>query len=133
MQHAPPDPLKKSANFFQRLDWLVNQAAVWLVEEALNTRHQLEAIMATLDDLNAQLDAIRASDSAEADSLATLGTALTTIIADLQALPAANVLTQDQLDAVVQKATDAATAAAANVATAAAESAQAGGAVPPTP
>lgn len=92
----------------------------------------LEVTMSTVDDLNAQLDAIKASESAEADSLASLGTALGTIISDLQNLPPVGVLTQDQLDAVVQKATDDATAAAQNAATGASQSAQATGAVPPT-
>ncbi len=90
-------------------------------------------IMSTLADLNAQLDAISASETAEAAQLTTMGTALTTIITDLHNLPPAGVLTQAELDAAVQHATDVAAAAAANVATTAAESAQATGAVPPTP
>ncbi len=92
-----------------------------------------EGIMSTLADLNTQLDAIKASETAEQASLATLGTALTTIITDLQALPPVGVLTQADLDAVVQKATDDATAAASNAATGAAQSTQAGAAVPPAP
>jgi hypothetical protein len=92
------------------------------------------ALMSTLADLTAQLDAISASESAEAASLSALGTALGTIISDLQSLPPVGVLTQDQLDAVVQKATDDATAAATNAATGAAESTQASGAAtPPAP
>lgn len=89
--------------------------------------------MSTLADLTAQLDAISASESAEAAQLSTLGTALSTIITDLQNLPPAGVLTQADLDAAVQHATDIAASAATNVATASAEATQASGAVPPTP
>lgn len=90
-------------------------------------------VVATLADLNTQLDAIKASESAEAASLATLGAALGTIISDLQTLPPVGTLTQADFDAVVQKATDDATAAAANAATGAAQSTQAMGAVPTPP
>lgn len=90
-------------------------------------------IMSTLADLNAQLDAISASEAAEAQTLASLGSALTTIITDLQNLPPVGVLTQAELDDVVQKATDAATASATNAAQAVSEASQASGAVPPTP
>jgi len=69
--HPPPDPLKRSANFFQRLDWLVNQAALWLVEEALNTRHQLEAIMADLTAFNAALVEFKAEVATHATKIDT--------------------------------------------------------------
>lgn len=117
-----------------QLSWIVNTIHhdLELIAAQLDTVIQKEAqIMATLADLNQQLDSITASESAEAASLATLGTALTTIITDLQNLPPVGVLTQADLDAVVQKATDDATAAAANAATGSSESAQATGAVPP--
>lgn len=87
--------------------------------------------MSSLADLNEKLDSIKASESAEAASLATLGSALGTIITDLQNLPPVGVLTQADLDAVVQKATDDATAAAANAATGSSESAQADSAANP--
>lgn len=89
--------------------------------------------MSTLADLTAQFNALAATNTAEAANLATLTTALTTIISDLQNLPPAGVLTQAELDAAVQSATDVASAAAANAAQVAADNAAATGAVPPAP
>ncbi len=131
LPEIPPQPAHTSFVLFgltpAQLDWIVKS-----IYAALNVIAQKEVtIMASLADLNAQLDAISASESAEAASLASLGTALGTIITDLQNLPPVGVLTQADLDAVVQKATDDATAAAANAATSSAESTQATGAVPP--
>jgi hypothetical protein len=83
-------------------------------------------IMASLADLQAQLDSISASESAEATQLATLGGALTEIIQMLQAEPTVP-------DAIVQRATDIAAQAAANTQTAASEAKQASDAAQPTP
>jgi hypothetical protein len=89
------------------------------------------ATMANVDDLNAKLNEIAATEGADTTALQGMGTALTTIIAELAALPPAGVLTQEQLDAAVARATDVAHAAADNAATIVAQSAQATAAATP--
>jgi hypothetical protein len=86
----------------------------------------------TLADLQAQLDAIRATETGEATALSSMGnalvatnTALDTIVTKLQNLPPAGVLTQEQLDAAVADATDIAARASANSSIAVDEATQA--------
>jgi multidrug resistance efflux pump len=92
--HPPPDPLKKSANLFERFDYLV-KAALWLVEEALNTRHQLEAIMATVQELQTALDA---NTAATAQAQAAIASEITDLAAAIAALVPGEAVTQAQLD-----------------------------------
>lgn len=89
-----PSPPGKHAHLFQQLDYLV-KAALWLITESLNTRHKLETVMATVEELQAALDANTAS-------VAVLATAITTEIAQLAAAIAAltpgDPVTQAQID-----------------------------------
>lgn len=100
-------------------------ARILLVNQATITHNQ-GVIMATVEQLKAQLDAIQATEVAEQAQLTTLGTALSEIIAMLQTSP-------EVPDAIVQQATDIATAALSNTSQAAALAAEAAGAVPPAP
>lgn len=93
---APPSPLRKNANFFDQIDYSA-KAALFLISEALNARHQLETIMATVEELQAAIDAnTAATDAASA--------AITTEIAQLQAaisaLSTSAPPTQAQIDAL---------------------------------
>ena len=108
----------------QLLDGSLKSLLYHSVRNQLIITQNQEVLMATIAELQTQLDAIKASETAEATSLTALGTALTQIIALLQAEPSVP-------DAIVQKATDIAAAAAANTASAAAKASQASGAVPP--
>jgi hypothetical protein len=82
--------------------------------------------VATVEQLKTQLDAIAATETAEASQITTLGTALHQIITMLQAEPAVP-------DALVQQATDIAASAVANTAAATGLATEASGALPPTP
>lgn len=106
---SPPNPPRKNANLFEQIDYLV-KAALYLVSEALNTRHGVAQLMATVAELQTALDANTAATDAAA-------TAINTEIAQLQdainALSTATPPTQaqiDQLNASTAKLTAATTA-----------------------
>lgn len=151
MTRSPPRLPPPLSDLFTLLDYLAASAdwqnatllSLSLTQPAVAAQltalfKQGASIMATnaftAADLEAKLAEIAAFESADTTALQTMGTALSTIVADLQALPPAGAITQAELDAAVQKATDVASVAAANAATIVAQSAQATAAVPaPTP
>ena len=75
-------------------DYLV-KAALWLVEEALNTRHSLENLMATVEELQAALDANTAATTAAQTAI---NSEITDLAAAVAALQPGQAVTQAQLD-----------------------------------
>lgn len=101
-----------------------NREWEWLIN-AITSIHQdiegLRILMAnTAADLTAELDNLKATVQSEAGAEVTLGNALDAIIAKLNTLPPAGVMTQAELDAAVSEATTIATEATANAASLAA-------------
>lgn len=96
--NSPPEPLRAHANLFERLDYLV-KTATFLNAEALNERHQLEAIMATNAELQAALDANTAATAAVGTAISTEITQLASAIAALSTTDAPTQAQIDQLNA----------------------------------
>ncbi len=77
MNDVSPPELRKNANFFERLDFLV-KAVVWLIPEALNTQHELEHLM---DDLTGLTQALADFKAEVATHAAKIDTELTQLLA----------------------------------------------------
>ncbi len=110
MLHAPPEPPKRTWNLFERLDYLV-QVGVFLIQEALSTRHELEHLMATVAELQTALDANTAATAAAG---AAISSEITDLAAAIAALSAGQPVTQAQIDQLTAS-TSALTAATASL------------------
>ena len=92
--NAPPEPLRRGANLFERLDYLV-RAAFFLIIEALSTRFDREAMMASVQELQSALDRNTAATTAAG---AAISTEIEQLKAAIAALSTAEPPTQAQLD-----------------------------------
>ena len=98
LKYPPPDPPHDGANFFERVRYLVN-AARFLVQEDLNTRHELEHLMATQAELQAALDANTAATAAAAAAISAEIGQLRQALSQLSAEWAPTQATLDQINA----------------------------------